>query len=62
MDTALAVLGAVVLILAFASLFIGRRFGDRFQYRALLALGVLGIGLYAASLAAYGSSSHDWVA
>ena len=61
MDTALAFLGAVVLILAFASLFISRRFGDRFQNRLLLALGVLGIGLYAASLAAYGSSSDDWV-
>jgi hypothetical protein len=61
MDTALAVLGAIVLVLAFSGLLISRRFGERFQNLLLLVLGLLGVGLYSASLAVYGSSTDDWV-
>jgi uncharacterized membrane protein YqgA involved in biofilm formation len=58
--TALDVLRQLVYLLALVGLVISRRFGDRLQYRLLLALGCFALGVSVASLVTE-PSALDWL-
>jgi hypothetical protein len=61
MRVALPIVGLFFLVLAYLSLFISRRLGDRVQSALVLVLGLLGLVLFGGSLTIYGSSGNDWV-
>lgn len=61
MKSVLPILGVLLLVLAFLSLFISRQLGERFQSGLLLVLGLLGLGIYISDIAVYGSSDADWI-
>jgi hypothetical protein len=61
MRVALPIVGLFFLVLAYLSLFISRRLGDRVQSALVLVLGLLGLVLFGGSLTIYGSSGSAWV-
>lgn len=61
MEKALSILGTALLALAFLSLLISRRLGDRVQSCLVLVVGLLGFVLYLSDIALYGASTSDWI-